>query len=168
MKHSIVYALIALAVVALMVSMSVQAPIGLRKDPLPSFKFRVELDGVVQAFFQDVSGIKCQTDVIEYRDGADPSMVKLLPGISRCGPIVLTGGLTTSFELWNWYQKTLTGKAERKSGSIIVLDHSGADAARYNFFEAWPSSYEVGDLNASSSGVAIEKLVIQTERIERS
>jgi len=61
---------------------------------------------------------------------------------------------------------TLDGNVLRKSGSVIVLDNSGADAVRYNFLNAWPSSYKIGTLGGDVKGVAIEELVIQTERIE--
>ncbi len=99
MRHKIVYSFIAVAVVAVLIAISVQAPAGSRNDPLPAFKFRVEIDGIVQANFREVSGLACETDVIEYRDGSDPNVVRLLPGVSQCGPIVLKGGLTTSSEL---------------------------------------------------------------------
>jgi len=84
MRHKAVHLFITVTVIAIMVSVAVQAPAGSRNNPLPAFKFRVEIDGIVQANFREVSGLACETDVIEYRDGSDPNVVRLLPGISRC------------------------------------------------------------------------------------
>ncbi len=167
MKHRIVYSLVALAVIALMAAMTVQAPIGPRKDPLPSHKFIVEIDGIVEAGFAEVSGLSCVTDVIEYREG-NQNRLSLLPGLTRCGPIVLKNGLTSSMELWEWYEDTMEGNLVRKSGSVVILNLKGEEEVRYNFHEAWPSAYKVGKLDAHPGGYAIEELVIQTEWIERA
>ena len=60
------------------------------------------------------------------------------------------------------------GLIDRRSGSVIVLDQDGStEVARYNFFEAWPCKWNVPDMNADSSAMAIEKVEIAVERVER-
>src|SRR2546422_2919865 len=141
MKRNVLMGVAALTVVGLMVTLTARAPLGGRPDPLPSFKFAVEIDGIVQSSFREVSGVSCTTEVIEYRDGNDPNVVRLLSGLTRCGPIVLKGGLTDSRELWNWYRSVIDGNVMRKNGSIIVLDAKGEEHARYNFVNGWPMKY---------------------------
>ena len=155
--------------IALLVTMTVRAPIGGREDPLPSHMFLVEIDGIAQASFREVSGLRCETEMIEYRDGSDPNTVRLLPGLTRCGPIVLRSGLTTSTELWNWVKQIHDGMTPvpRKNGSVIIMDQSRTERARYNFYNAWPVSYELPPLDASSTGVLLESLELAVERIER-
>lgn len=166
MKRSIIAAVAAVAVAVALVSISVTAP-GLQQSPLPSFNFLVEIDGIVQTSFQSVSGLSCTTEVIEYRNGNDGT-IRLLPGNTRCGPIVLRGGLMDSHELWDWYQQTISGNVVRKSGSVIILDYNKVEKARFNFFEAWPMSYNITSLDASQKGVVIESLTLAVERIVRA
>jgi len=167
-KRSVIIGLAALAVVGLLLTLTVRAPMGGRSDPLPAFKFAVEIDGIVQSNFREVSGISCSTEVIEYRDGNDPNVVRLLPGLTRCGPIILKGGLTDSQELWNWYKAVIDGNTMRKNGSIIVLDATGVEHARYNFHNGWPMKYTAGAFNAQGHDVAIEELDLAVERIDRA
>lgn len=168
MKHRIAYSLVALSIVGLFMAMTAQAPIGGRTEPLPSRNFRVEIDGVVQASFSEVSGLGCQTEVIEYREGGDSGSVRYLPGLTRCGPVILKSGLTNSKELWNWYKSVMDGNVQRKSASIVVMDNSKVEQARYNLFECWPTMYAISPLDASSSGVLVEELDLAVERIERA
>ena len=39
--------------------------------------------------------------------------------------------------------------------------------ARYNFFEGWPCKWYVPDMNSDSSAMAIEKMEIAVEKVER-
>jgi len=170
MKRTATYTLAALAVLGLLVAMTARAPIGGREDPFPSHTFSVEFEGIAQTSFREVSGLKCETEAIEWREGNDPNTIRLLPGLSRCGPVVLTGGVTTNQELWSWYQEVLNGASPvpRKNGSIIIMDQGRTEQARYNLYNAWPSSYQFGPLDAGkTSSPLMESITIQVERLER-
>ncbi len=138
---------------------------GLRPgDPIPAYRFLVEINGLTSARFQDVTGLGCQTEVVEFREGSG-DRVLLLPGVTTCGPIVLKRGVTTNMELFLWYTDTMDGIVDRRSGSVIFLDPSGVEILRFNFFEAWPAAYEIGTLGGLPGEGAVENLVIVTERI---
>jgi hypothetical protein len=81
------------------------------------------------------------------------------PGRPVYGNITLEGARGSSSGLAEWYQEVLDGKVDRKSGSIILLDRSGAEVARYNFYEAWPCRY--------SATLAIERIELAVEKVER-
>ena len=55
---------------------------------------------------------------------------------------------------------------DRRSGSIILLDESRQEVARWNFHEAWPAKWEGPTLKAGTSEVAIETLEIVHEGFE--
>lgn len=167
MKRSIALTLAALAVAGLFVTLTARAPMA-GTGPLLANRFTVEIDGIVQTTFREVSGLSCTTDVVEYRDGNDPTIIHLLPGSSRCGPVVLKGGLTENTELWNWYQATLNGNVQRKNAAVIVLTPAGVEKARYLLSNAWPMKYTVGPFDATTSSVAIEELDLAVERIDRA
>ena len=55
----------------------------------------------------------------------------------------------------------------RKNIAIVVVDEAGADKARFEISEAWPSKYHAADLNAKGNDVAIETMEIVNEGIKR-
>ncbi len=75
-------------------------------------------------------------------------------------------GVSASRELYDWHRAVLQGQIQRKTGVIILLDDSGAQAVRWVFTNAWPSKWEGPDLCAKGNDVAIETLVITCESIE--
>ena len=51
-------------------------------DPFTSFNFVVEIDGIVKAGFSEVTGLNRETNVIDYREGADNLSVRKISGLS--------------------------------------------------------------------------------------
>lgn len=143
-------------------------PTGTRTDPYRDYNFLVEIDGITQAGFQEVSGLDASTDAIEYREGNDPSHVRKLPGIHKYSPISLKRGITDSDELWKWYRTVIDGKPERKNGSIVLLDDTGQEKIRWNFVNAWPSKWTGPTFNATSNQVAVETLEITHEEVKKA
>jgi phage tail-like protein len=73
-----------------------------RFDPYKNFKFRVKWDGKYAAGISRVSALKRTTEVIEHREGGDPSTSRKSPGTTKYEPITLERGVTqdTEFEEW--------------------------------------------------------------------
>jgi phage tail-like protein len=140
-----------------------------RQDPLRNFRFRVEIDGLTSAAFSEVVIGAITIDVIEYREGTDPSHVRKLSGLTKYANITLKRGMTTSLELYQWHRQIISGQLVngRRSVSIIVQDESGADQARFHVSEAWPVKYEASDLDGKGNEVFIELLELANEGIER-
>lgn len=140
-----------------------------RKDPYRNCNFLVEIDGIVQGGFSDCSGLGSSTDPIEYREGGDNTTVRKLPGLTKYTNISLKWGLSDSRELYDWYRLVVTGKTERRNGSVIVLDADGVtEVVRWNFFNAWPTKFEAPALSAKGNEVAIETLELAHEGLERA
>jgi phage tail-like protein len=139
-----------------------------RTDPYRNFNFLVEIDGITQAGFSDVSGFGASTDPIEYREGGENTTVRKLPGATKYTNITLKWGLTDSKELYEWYRQVIKGNVQRKNGSIIVLDLEGQEKVRWNFFQAWPSKWDGPDMTAKGNDISIETLELAHEGIERA
>jgi phage tail-like protein len=140
---------------------------GGRVDPYANFNFLVEIDGVTQAGFQEVSGLGAEVSVIEYREGADKTnTVRKLPGLIRYSSIVLKRGFTQDRSLWNWFKRVLDGTVQRSSGTITLVDSARNPVLRWNFREGWPSKWEGPALNGKCNEIAIETLVIEHEGLE--
>jgi phage tail-like protein len=142
-------------------------PTGSRIDPYLGFNFLVEIDGITQAGFQEVSGVDASTDSVDYREGTDPNHVRKLSGLNKFSPITLKRGITDSDELWKWRQTVMDGKTERRNGSIVLLDDTGVEKIRWNFVNGWPTKWTGPTFNSTSTAVAIETLEITHEELKR-
>jgi phage tail-like protein len=137
-----------------------------RNDPYGRFNFLLEIDGVATAGFTEVSGLSTETSVIEYREGSDRSPSRKLPGITKYSNITLKRGITKDRSLWQWHKTVMDGATQRKNGSVVLLDESRQEVARWNFHDAWPCKWEGSSLDAKSSDVAIETLELAHEGFE--
>ncbi len=57
-----------------------------RFDPYKNFKFRVRWDGRYVAGVSKVSALKRSIEVIEHREGGDPSLSRKSPGRAKFEP----------------------------------------------------------------------------------
>ena len=139
-----------------------------RKDPYKNFNFLVEIDGITQAGFSEVSGLRVEIDVVEYRDGSDTSSaVRKLPGRAKVGDITLKRGVMASNQLHAWMESAAQGNVNRKNGVIVLLDDERNAVVRWKFFNAFPRKWEGPLLDAKGTDVAIETLTLCCERLER-
>src|SRR5262245_43519646 len=76
-----------------------------RYDPYKNFKFRVKWDSRYVAGICKVSALKRTTEVVEHREGGDPSTVHKSPGRSKYEPITLERGITHDIEFEQWANK---------------------------------------------------------------
>ncbi|SRR5260221_7707156 len=140
-----------------------------RNDPLRNFRFRVELDGIQQGYFSEVTVGETTTEAIDYREGIDPAHARKLDGLTKYGNIMLKWGITNSTELYDWHNAIVTGQiqSKRKKVTIIVQDEAGADKARFVAAEAWPVKYQPSALSGKGNEVMVELLELVNEGIER-
>ena len=136
-----------------------------RRDPFKSFSFLVEIDGVTAAAFRSVSGLAAEAEVIEFRELGGSHSIKL-PGRIRYPNVTLRRGLTTSHELWDWWETVRDGTLQRRAVLIALLDDSGQPVLRWTLREAWPVKWELSELDASKNEVAIETLELAHEGLE--
>jgi len=123
-----------------------------------AFRFVVEIDAMLVAGFSEVQGLEAQTEVEEIREGGVNGYLHRLPKGTRYSNIVLRRGMSSSQELWNWYDQASQGTITRKSGSIILMKQNGDELCRWNFFGAYPVRWSGPTLNAAASDIAIETI----------
>lgn len=145
-------------------------PVGERKDPYKNHRFLVEIDGVSQAGFREVTIPESGQEPIEYREGNEPPTTRKQPGLIRYGNVTLKWGITDSLDLYKWRQQVEAGKMKeaRKKMAIVLLNEEGEAASRWEFTSAWPTKYSSPSLNATANEIAIETLEIAHEGIKRT
>ncbi len=149
-----------------------------RLDPYKNFKFRLKWDGKYVAGVSKVSALKRTTEVIEFRDGGDPSASRKSPGRTEYEAIMLERGLTQdhAFEDWAnmvWRLGAALGSEValadfRKDVYLEFYNEAGQLALAYRIHRCWPSLYQaLPPLDANSADVAIEQIVLENEGWER-
>ena len=148
----------------------------LRFDPYKSFKFRVKFDERTVAGISKVSALKQTTEPITHREGGDPSSSRLTPGIWKFDPITLERGVTHDLEFENWAKLIWNVEGDavislenfRRNITIELLNEQGVVAKAYKVYRCWVSEYQaLPELDANTSVVAIERIVLQNEGWER-
>lgn len=129
-----------------------------KAHPNGSFRFWVELDGMLVAGFTEVSGLQVETEVEEYQEGGVNNFVHRLPKVTKYSNLVLRRGITSSTALWDWHKNVVEGNFERKNGAVILLNQNGLELWRWNFYDSYPVKWNGPELKSSSSEVAIESL----------
>ena len=118
-----------------------------RFDPYKNFKFRVKWDGRYVAGVSKVGSLKRSTEVVEHREGGDPSSSRKSPGRTKFEAITLERGVThdTAFEQWAnkvWNFGSGLGaevslKDFRKDIMIELYKEAGQLAIAYKVFSCW-------------------------------
>jgi phage tail-like protein len=134
--------------------------------PATAFRFEVNVEGLdVAAGFTKVGGLKEATDPIEYREGMDKTFMRKFAGLRKYEDITLTRGVGIRESFMNWRNAVIACSLGYKKGlTISVKNCDGSSVARtIKVRQAWPISLEIGDLDAGSSEVAIESVVLAHE-----
>lgn len=138
-----------------------------------AYNFLLEVSGITKGQktiiggFKGVSGLKSETEVIEFKQGND-KVVRKKPGRTTFSNITLERGFTATDDLWLWRKNIEDGIIDRRSGTLTVLDQDlKSIVAQYNFYESWVMSWEVPSMDSDSSAMAIEKIELCVEHLER-
>jgi phage tail-like protein len=149
-----------------------------RFDPYKNFKFRVKWDGRYVAGVSKVTAFKRTTEMVEHREGGDPSTSRKSPGRSKYEDITLERGVThdTEFEKWAnkiWNYGSGPGaevslKDFRKDIILDMFNESGQKVVSYKIYRCWVTEYQaLPDLDANANAVAIQSIKLANEGWER-
>ncbi len=143
----------------------------LPQDALVAQRFKIEVKGTAIATFQEVSGITSELEVVTLKanDMMGKPIVKQMIGAQKPPTITLKRAADSSMDLWNWHKAALDGDlvGARREGSIVQLDFTHAEVARYNFFDAWISKLTATGMKAGDNTPSVEEVTIVCERLER-
>ncbi len=149
-----------------------------RHDPYKNFKFRVKWDGKYVAGISKVSGLKRSTELVEHREGGDPSTSRKSPGRNKFDAVTLERGVThdVDFEQWAgkvWQLGAALGaevslKDFRKDIILELYNEAGQKVIAYTIHRCWVSEYQaMPDLDANANAVAIQHIKLENEGWER-
>lgn len=149
-----------------------------RFDPYKNFKFRVKWDGRYVAGVSRVSSLVRKTEVIEWREGGDPSTSRKSPGRTEYEPVILERGITHDLEFERWANKVwnfgsglgseVSLEDFRKDIIVELYNEAGQVVLAYKLYRCWVSEFQaLPELNGNDGAIAIQSITLQNEGWER-
>jgi phage tail-like protein len=145
------------------------AAAGTYTDPYRAFNFKLEIGGVTEGHFTEVTGLGARINPISYREAGNSQVVHYVPGRVEYSEVTLSYGVTRSRELFDWFKTGVVGHVQRKNLSIVLFDADGTtEVMRWNLVNAWATEWRGSILDAHSQEVAIESLTLVCESLDRA
>jgi len=136
------------------------------------FNFLVSWDDLdpesVKAGFQEVSGLGLEINIAEYRGGNfKENGSQKITGSWKVPDITLKRGVIGELDLLQWIEEVRNGSQTALKTVVIELlsEDRSATAMKWTLSEARPIKYTGPSLNGKGTDVAMEELVLATERI---
>jgi phage tail-like protein len=149
-----------------------------RITPYLNFKFRLKWDGRYVAGISKCSGLKRTHEVVEHRQGGDPSTSTKTPGRVKFEAITLERGVTQDLEFERWANKIWNFGAGlgresslkdfRKNIALEMYNEAGQLVLAYKIYRCWVSEFQaLPDLDANANAIAIQHIKLENEGWER-
>lgn len=135
--------------------------------PLSASRFRVEFDGLLLTSVSRVV-LPCeQLRTVLHGTGDDDPPRTITAGLVAPQHFVVSRGVTTDTELWDWWRDARDGAGTARSAAVVVLDASGSEQVRWNLSACDPVGYWVSPLDAKGTEVLTETLCMTTRSMDR-
>jgi phage tail-like protein len=142
-----------------------------KKYPMHVFRFQVDFKesmlgnsegekvSLCSGAFSECSGLEASMEAKTIKEGGRNWGVIQRTGKTSFATLVLKRGMTTTRDLWTWYEFVGTGKyAHRLNAIITVFNTLGEAVLAWKIENAMPIKFKAADLNATGSDIAIEEL----------
>jgi phage tail-like protein len=140
--------------------------------PFAAFNFSVEIHvpgmqgTVCNAAFSECDGLEMTMDVRTIKEGGNNATQVRGSGLIAYGTLTLKRGMTSSFDLWNWFAAVTRDPSVRGDGEVVVLAHDGTtERVRFVLSRLLPLKLKAPPLNAKDGMVAIEELQLAYETL---
>jgi phage tail-like protein len=142
--------------------------------PFATFNFLIAFDveglpkPLCSASFSECDGLEMSVEVKKIREGGNNVTQIHLNGPVSYGQLTLKRGMTSTLDLWDWFellQKT-DSYGLRGSAVVTLLAADGAtEQMRYKLTGCMPVKIKAPALNAKETQVAIEEMQVVYERL---
>jgi len=149
-----------------------------RYDPYKTYRFLVYFGTSTSPVLavSKVGALKRSSDVIEYKEGGNPVILKGL-GRTKYDAITLERGLTQDRDFVEWANAaqvldrgapSTSLKNLRREVRIDLLNEEGQPVWRFNVHRCWVSEYQsLPDLDAGANAIALEHIKLEHEGWEQ-
>lgn len=147
-----------------------------RTDPYTRGNFKMDIITADGRFgssnWSKISARKMEFEESEYREGGGDNIKTKVMGMLSSDDITCERGMSEDFDIWNQFKKQYNpekgyGDAPvgqyRFSATITLLDPNKTAVTAWQVKRAWIKSLEEGELDALSSDVLAETMVLSNE-----
>jgi phage tail-like protein len=153
--------------------MSLTNPAGAKQDVLhlgAYFEVQIKAPINISGYFSEASGLSIEMDTIDNKTVTDKGlpMTRKMPVSAKYGELTLKRPLSKDKSFWNWAMKVAEGKDYRcATGAIIMLGRDFKPMGSWEFTNGWVSKWSASDLDAGSTDLMMETVVIAIEMLEK-
>ena len=130
--------------------------------PPPAFHFLVHVEGVNNGNdvrFTDVGGLSVEMSSEEVPEGGENRFVQKYPMRAKYPELVLKRGLLVRSEVFDWIRECIQDyKISPKDMDVMLLNELHVPIMTWHLVKAYPTKWQVADLNASGNVVSVETL----------
>ncbi|HEX5427618.1 MAG TPA: phage tail protein [Pedococcus sp.] len=137
-------------------------------DPLEGSNFSVDLGDGAAHTFSRVELPVAVLDEVAYRSGADKSAEpRKQPGRASYTHLVLSRGLTSNLDLWEWWRAGRNGDpGVDRDVTVRLLDAAQQPVLSWRFHNAFPVVYQLSPLDTSSGDVVVETVELAFDSMD--
>lgn len=152
--------------------------------PFTTFNFHISItlpdkkNEVCEAEFSECSGLEMNMEVNTIKEGGNNCEQVHLAGPLTYGQLTLKRGMTSNFDLWDWFESVQTNRNLRVDGEVQMLSShqrskdGGTPGAKtknlvLKLTNCLPVKLVAPTLNAKEGEIAIEEMQLVYERMER-
>jgi phage tail-like protein len=117
-------------------------------------RFLVAIDGIPVTGFAEVILPDARAPIAEYREGNENASQKSAGAVSYAN-LVLRRGVTTTNELFQWWQKAAAGMTDKRNLSVTLLDGQLNPVRTWQITNAFPARYAIAPLVATDGNVTL-------------
>ena len=132
-------------------------------DGKTACRFYVQVEGIAQAVFTEVSGLAMEMTVEDVEEGGNNGFVHRLPGRCKVSNLVLKRGITNSNDFLKWSTEVARGEITKKNVTVILYNLDGTPSMRWTFDQAFPVKWSGPQFKADDTAVAIETVELAHE-----
>lgn len=143
------------------------------KYPFTSFNFAIEINvpgvstKICSAAFSECDGLDMTMEVKTIREGGNSSTQYRLAGPVAYSQLTLKRGMTSTFDLWDWFNATLNNARLRADAEVVVFAADGrTERVRFILKRCLPVKVKAPSLNAKDGMIAIEELQLVYESMK--
>lgn len=140
--------------------------------PPTSFHFRVSIPVGSNKFdtsFQEVGGLSAEIATEDLAEGGVNTQTHRLPGRAKYGNLVLKRGILTNSALIQWFKDAIESYSFAPADiSVYLLNKDDTAIITWEFIQAWPVKWVIGDLKATDNAVAVETIELAYHRFVRT
>jgi phage tail-like protein len=141
-------------------------------QPFTSFNFSVELrikdflPRICNAAFSECDGLEMTMEAKTIKEGGNNAQLHRVAGMLAYGTLTLKRGMTSTFDLWDWFAQVVVDPSIRADGEVVLLAQDGStERARFVLQRCLPVKLKAPALNARDGVVAIEELQLAYESL---